>query len=484
LAVLYAEYSVRVIPAWDSAAVVILGRAIVQNHSIQYYDANNAQIGPYFNPHGFTVRSPSDPQPYCVFPPGTALIVALVYELTGGLNYLYLIPPVMNAVGLVAVAYLGYVLSGRWASIFAVILVGTSRVVTDFATELWSDGPSLGMLLMGIAFYANAAISQKKLSAFLSGLCLGLFILLKFVNAVFAVLVVVHMLVFINRRTNWIMAGLLGMGVLAGILGMLVYQAVAYGGPLVSAYEAWGQSRYGVPLFSLRYLFVQSPPPWNDFASNAIVAGLWKDMRWWSVLLLLGLSIDRRNPWRLLLALILLVNILVYSASVFAPRQSHNMRYMLPALAAGYIIVADVLARLMPKLRARAWQVAVAGFVSVICLGNFVARLPDLASRRQGMTDVVQNVANTAQSFPSNSVVLAYNTADLFILYSNLSVLNYRQIVASDIQTRNRIVSRAIYDLQCKGRPVYLVKDDDFMFKTIYSYLTYSPYADLSKLGV
>ena len=153
LTCLYVVYAERTPPPWDPSSLVIMARSLVQGGGIHYYDANNALIGPYFNPHGFDIRAPRDPQPYSVFPPGFPLILSVAY-LLGGPNRLYLVPPLFGVMTLGAAAYLGYIIGNRPGSILATILVGTSRVVATFTTSLWSDGPSLGLLLLALAGYA------------------------------------------------------------------------------------------------------------------------------------------------------------------------------------------------------------------------------------------------------------------------------------------------------------------------------------------
>ena len=448
--------------------MVVLGQSLAQNQSLQYLDANNTEIGPYFNPHGFDIRAPTDPQPYSTFPPGFSILVALIYKLNGSIELLYLVLTLLSVIGLAAVAYLGYVLSGRWGSLFAILLFGASHVVVTFSTSLWSDGPSLNLLLAGMALSIWAVRSKRRLAAVVAGICLGLFILFKFVNVVFVGLIVIGLVVFGKRDTRrvgwWLFPG-----IMVGVAGMLIYQATAYGSPWATAYQPWGQSLYNFPLFSPAYLFFRAPAPWSDISNSAILGGMLTDMHVWIALFVVGLMIDRKNPLRLLLALMVLVNVGLYAVSVFSPRQPINMRYLLPALAAAYILAASVLARLMQLLPARILRVGLVGLVSAICLGSLIfTTLPDLTQRNAGTALAIQQVEATAQTLPRHSVVLAYSLADSFILYGNLSVLNYRRVSAPNLNTRNMIVMQALDKMLCRGYSVYLVRDDDNLFNSIY----------------
>jgi hypothetical protein len=467
----YFAYSEKVVPPWDPSSMVLLAQSFAQNHGLQYVDANNSKVGPYFNPHGFNIRAPSDPQPFSAFPPGFSIALAPLYALTGSLDLLYLIPFVFSIIGLMSITYLGYVLSGRWGSLFAVLLVGTSHVIITFSTSLWADGPSLSLLLAGMAMSLWAISSNRRFVAVVAGLCLGLLILFKFVNVIFVVLFVVGLIFLKMKDANGVRFYLLP-GIVAGIVSMLVYQAGAYGSPLANAYQPWGQNFYAFPLFSLSYLLFRSPPPWSDISNSAIFSGLLTDMHIWIAAFIVGLLIDRKNPLRLLLALMFLANVGLYAVSVFTPRQFINMRYLLPALAAGYLLAADVLARLVRHCPTRVSQSALAGIVGVICLSNLVGiTVPALTQRNTDTTNAIQQVIATAQALPPHSVVLAYSLADSFILYGNLSVLNYRRVIAPNLQARNIIVLQAIDKLLCDGQSVNLVQDDAGQFNTIYSVL-------------
>lgn len=464
----YCSFAEREVPPWDPSSMVMLSKSLVETASIQYFDSNNVEIGPYFNPHGFEIRAPGDPQPYSVFLPGFSLILAAVYRVVG-LDWLYLAPPLLAGLGLCAAALLGYQLGQEWGSIFAVLLVGTSRAVVIFATSLWADGPSLALLLAGIALYVRAQKSGRSLLFVGSGLCLGLLVLTKFVNVVFVGLILMYHLVVTQGSKRAIGLSWLGLGVAPGVVGLLAYQAHAYGGILANAYQPWGQSLYDFPLFSLRYLFVKAPSPWNDISSQAIAPVLWRDMHIWLVLALAGLLLYRRRRLAWLLALVGCANIAIYAVSVFTPRPFINMRYLLPALAGGYLLAAAALAWIVAQLR---WKVA-RGFLSLVvalsCVGPLINNtLPELISRYTGTTNTVRVVQVTAQAFAPNSVVLAYNLADTFILYGERSVLNYRRIKAPDREARNQLVLAAIDRLLSSGRPVYLVKDDENLYGSLY----------------
>ena len=464
----YIFFAEREVPPWDPSSMVLLSKSLVASTTIQYFDINNAEIGPYFNPHGFDIRAPGDPQPYSVFPPGLTVVLAVAYKL-GGLHWLYLLSPLLTALGLGAAAYLGYQLGGAWASVFAVILMATSRVVTTFATSLWADGPSLAFLMLGLAFYVAACTSKRAPLFVLSGLCLGLVILSKFVNVVFVALILAYHLAVTRgyHRTSWL--AWLSLGLIPGIVGLLVYQTRAYGGAFASAYQPWGQSLYDFPMFSFRYLFDKSPMPWNDISSQAIVQGLLRDVHIWLFFVVIGLVVGHRRPLVWLFALIALANIAVYAVSVFTPRQFINMRYLLPALAAGYLLAAVALAWIVTRLRSKTAQAALVLSVVLFGFGSLIWQTaPELARRNTGTSNTVKLVQSTAQAIAPNSVVLAYNLADTFILYGNLSVLNYRRIKAPDPETRNQRVLDAIDRLLIIGKPVYLVKDDEILFGSIY----------------
>jgi 4-amino-4-deoxy-L-arabinose transferase-like glycosyltransferase len=465
---LFLAYSEKPVPPWDPSSMVLLTKALTESRGIQYVDANNAQIGPYFNPHGFDIRAPGDPQPYSTFPPGFSLMLAAAYGL-GGLRWLYLVPPLMNAVGMTAAAYLGYRIAGPLAGILAALLLGSSRVVATFATSLWSDGPSLDLLLLGLALYVAAIRSKRPGWFLLSGFCLGLLILTKFVNLAFVSLIVGYHLLSTRGRSRVTQLGWLALGLAPGLVALLTYQARAYGAPLASAYSPWGQALYPFALFSPKYLFVTAPPPWNDISSHAIAQGLLRDMHIWLPLAIAGLVLSRRCGLAWLLALLAIGNIAIYSMSVFTPRQFINMRYLLPALAMGYILAAVPLAWVVNRRPERAVRAVLLAIIVLLSVGGLARyTLPELVKRNRGTDDVVSLVITTSRALPAGSVVLAYSLADTFILYGNASVLNYRRVEASTRQARNQLVLEAIARLLRAGKSVYLVKDDDNLFASIF----------------
>jgi hypothetical protein len=464
----YLLFAEREVPPWDPSSMVILTENLSQGIGIQYQDAHNSQIGPYFNPHGFDTRSASDPNPYSIFPPGFSLLLVPAY-LLGGLTALYLVPPLLSSIALAAAAYLGWTLAGRWGAVFSVLLIGTSRVVATFATSLWSDGPSLVLLMLGLALYVTGQSARRNRWLFGSGIVFGLMISTKFVNIVYAGLV----LLFSCVRARWRQVILLGAGMLPGLCILLIYQAQAYGGPLTNAYQAWGHSLYDFPLFSIRYLFERAPLPWNDISSQAIAVGMLRDMSGWIALAFVGLTIRWRSPNHVMLAMVCALNIALYAVSVFTPRQFINMRYLLPALAVGYLFAAVALAWVLQRIRNMAMRVVLVSVVGIFCIGQlaFVVA-PELVQRNQGTAQHTRAVVKTAESFARAPVVLAYNTADTFILYGRVSVLNYRRVDAPSIAERNRLVIDAIEKLLAENTPVYLVQDDEILFRSIYTDLT------------
>jgi hypothetical protein len=120
-------------------------------------------------------------------------------------------------------------------------------------------------------------------------------------------------------------------------------------------------------------------------------------------------------------------------------------------------------------LRSKIAQTALVLLVVVFSISSLIHQtVPELISRNTGTSNTIKLVQSTAQAIAPNSVVLAYNLADTFILYGNRSVLNYRRIKAPDLVARNQLVLDAIDRLLLTGKPVYLVKDDEGLFGSIY----------------
>jgi hypothetical protein len=469
---LYFRQALTVILQYDSSDMVLQGRSMAQGHGFQFYDANNELIGPYFNSTAFTIHAPGDPQPYNVFPPGLGLLVAAFYKLGGALNQVYLIAPLCGILGLMAAAYLGYALNGRSASLLAVLLLGTSQLFVYYATSLWSDGPSVSLLLVGSALYWWAFQSKRWAYAILSGVVLSLFILLRYANFAFVLLILGHAVIFSRGRDRRTLIGGLLPGILLGGGFLMIYQWVSFGGPFTNAYQAWEKSYWDSgPLFSLSYLLVKTPRPWNTYTLNFIVETLWIDLRLWSLVALTGLVVYRRSSLKLLLASILLLTILIYGTSMFTSRFVPSARYMLPALAMAYLLAADALSRFLTNLPRPILRFALSVAVIGLCTVRIAQQLPALQAEYLDKTRYITAIQASSQNLPPNAVVLAYGSSGPLILYSNVSALNYRRLEAVDNTDRFHKVTQAVRDLLALDRPVYLIKDEEAWFNLAYQAL-------------
>ncbi len=474
-AVIYFGQALRVIAPWDPSDMIIQGRSLAQGHGFQYYDANNERIGPYFNSTGFVIHAPGDPQPYNVFPPGLGLIVAAWYKLGVTLDQVYLIAPLCGVLGLLGIAYVGYALNGCIASLAAVLLLGVSQTYVQYATSIWSDGPSVSLLLIGLAVYYRAFQTKRPVWAALSGLLLGLFILLRYANIVYVLLILGHAAVFSQGRERWTLIGWLLPGIMAGSGYLLFYQWQSYGGPFTNAYQAWGKPFWDSgPLFSLSYLIFKTPAPWNDYTLNFILEAFWLEMRLWVLVCLASLLINRHSSLKLLVALILLVTILIYGTSMFTTRRLPSERYLLPALGAAYLLTADVVSRLWYHAKWPSLRLGLGAAVLITSLAGLLQQLPALYDEYTGITQYVSSVKEMSQSLPVNSVVLAYGGSSTFILYGDVSALNYRRLEAADHGERIRKVTQAVQDLLSRGQSVYLFKDEEVWFNLIYPELEQS----------
>gem|GEM_PF-2555127 len=474
-AVLYFRQSLTVILQYDSSDMILQGRSMAQGHGFQFYDVNNELIGPYFNSTAFTIHAPGDPQPYNVFPPGLGLLVAVFYRLGGVLDQIYLIAPMCGVLGLMATAYLGYALNGRGASLLAVLLLGTSQLFVYYATSLWSDGPSVNLLLVGVALYWLAFQSKRWPYAILSGLVLGLFTLLRYANFAFVLLILAHAVVFSSGRDRRVLLAGLAPGVLLGGVFLIIFQWVSFGGPLTNAYQAWGKSYWDSgPLFSLSYLLVKTPRPWNTYTLNFIVETLWIDLRLWSLVALAGLVVYRRSSLKLLLAAMLLLTILIYGTSMFTSRFVPSARYMLPALAMAYLLAADALSRFLTSLPQPALRFGLGIAVAGLCVARLVQQLPALQAEYSDKTQYITAIQGSSRNLPADAVVLAYGASGPLILYGNVSALNYRRLEATDNEDRFRKVTQAVQDLLALDRPVYLIKDEEAWFNLAYQALEQS----------
>ncbi|HEV7734135.1 MAG TPA: glycosyltransferase family 39 protein [Candidatus Binatia bacterium] len=164
----------------------------------------------------------------------------------------------LTAAGAIAGAWaLGIVAGGIPGAIVAASIVAFSPLHARWSTTVMSDVPSS----CGVAWLAYAALVSLRrrrgpVAWALVGLGLGFLATIRMSNGLLVPPIVAMLIVARDRsrreRVTSIVA--LGLGTLAALLPLLVYQAYTFGGPLRTGYGFWA------PIVGFAWRFLRDPP--------------------------------------------------------------------------------------------------------------------------------------------------------------------------------------------------------------------------------
>jgi len=481
-ALLFVRYTQTVAPGWDSLAYKVAGERLAAGQDFSYCHPYNAQIGPYFTLSGFNVQAGDDACLYLNYPIGFPLLLAAAQRLFGSLgleqsaSVAWYVPALSATVELVAVFGIGSVLFGRWAGLWSAVVLAFAPTRLVFGTSLWSDLPGVAALTCGLALYLWAERTTRArlrwAGAGVAGIMVVLGLFTRYANGVMLLPWVAYVLLSQKRAAardavNWIF----GAVVLAGVVGILLFNRSYYGGYLSTPYgpeHGW----YAWPAFSLRYAFGESPVGGQSMPATART--IWSNFAW--LLLPAAWGVVRmRAPQRALLLGSVLVAGGLYSCYAFPP-QGVNARFLLPAfpfigLSAGYGLWC-VPGVLQPHRRetggAGLWRVLGVVVIGLVMLVPLPGHLRDIAARNAGDAAYVGDVKQLVADTDSDAVFLAYGTNDAIAYYGQRMTLFYRRIPPFDPATDTyrwdelepRLVE-AVERLLEQGEPVYYVQDSD-----------------------
>src|SRR5690606_16642478 len=114
-----------------------------------------------FSPFAFQIKRPENARLYLGFPPGFPLLLALPGMVTGVLETIHYVVPLLSAVGLLLTYYLGkWLVKNEWIALLGAGIVAFMPIYWRFGTEAWSEIPSMVFVLVGIIFYLWAQDEQ------------------------------------------------------------------------------------------------------------------------------------------------------------------------------------------------------------------------------------------------------------------------------------------------------------------------------------
>ena len=307
-------------------------RQLTDGQGLSYVDSHNRIGAQYYTLHSFKVFHPNQANRFFDYPPGLPALASLTTFLFQSQDVTSPFIPLTAALAILALYAFSLVVVGPRVAWWAGLVLLANPTFLANATSIWSETLSAGLILLGIVGYLAAARYLVKpwprvLVSVVAGIALGFAFFTRFTNltVVPAVLVLVAMTRSGARpRSDWSTTWPYLATIAAGVIAVLGFNTLYYGGPVTTAYSplhGW----YTQPPFSLSYAFGPS------FAGGRCVPALLQTVgRDFGLLLafaLVGLLVSRNG---LKIGLIVLIGCLVlpYTIYLFAP-QGVNKRFLL-----------------------------------------------------------------------------------------------------------------------------------------------------------
>lgn len=460
---MYATHTQVGASGWDPLAYKYAGEQLATGQPFAYCHPYNVDIGPYFTMAGFNVQANDSACLFLNYPPGFPLLLAVVQYIFSSPDAAWYVPAVSATFGLLGVFAIGRALFDRWVGLLATIILAFTPTYLTFGTSLWSDVPGVVAMLGGLALYLWMwrvhSTELRWTLAVISGALVVQGLFTRYVNVLMLVPWIAYVLfsqkwLAFKRAPNWVF----GTVVLAGVVGILLFNRRYYGGYLSTPYSpehGW----YTWPAFSLRYVLGESPVGKSSLL--AVARTVWDNFSWLLVLAGWGIA-HMRGPQRVLTLGSVLIFAVLYAGYAF-PAQGINARFLLPlfpyvSLAAGFGLCTAVSNRWLGW-----WRGVGAVLVLVVLIVPLPGRLRGLVERNISTVSYVESVKRLVENSEPDAVFLAYNCNDAIAYYGRRTTLFYRRIPLSESDTGQRSIESplvaSVYRLLEKGISVYYVKD-------------------------
>lgn len=453
----------------DSIGYLYAAQSIASGHGPVYEDANNALAGQYFSLYAFQIRRANTDALYLGFPPGLSMLLALPLLLNP--DWVLGVIPGTVLLCLVCVGIIAWLLTKSvWGTLWALLIIGVTPGLWYFGTAFWSELPSAALVTAALALYVNSHISTlhkrtETICIALAGALLAYGVFIRYTNlVVLFVFLAADALVLFRQRNKlsshwplWVISG-------AVMVLVLLFNQIYYGDWTRTSYSA-AHGWYPYPAFSLHYAFSSSFI--DGYSLRRGMETLWHNFGVFLPFALLGWLRSGRSGG--ILAGISLSVFALHAVYAFAP-VGVNARFLLltfPMIAIGASVGIVVVLRkltLIPRLVLSLALVAVAVWTLPTTLQASIDR--NLAGTHQ-----IALIESIAAATPSDAVLMSYPLNDLFAVYGNRSVFNYRRVLVSDPIQQRYLVDEAvptiistITTLLEHERPVYFVENqNDFI---------------------
>lgn len=452
----------------DTAGYEFAARQLTAGNGLAFDDPHNALVGKFFSPFAFQIKHPDDSRLYLGFPPGFPLLLALSGIVTGSIETIHYVVPVLAIIGLLLTFVLGtWLVKNQWVALLSVAILALMPIYWRFGTEAWSEVPAMVFVLAGTIFYFSARSEDgseraKMGYAILAGIALVFSLFIRYANITFLLSIGLAELLLSPRELlkpskKWLFYGVL----VAGLFGILAFNHFYYGGIRLTSYSpenGW----YNFPPFSLQYAFGASPV--NGFSLREAGKSLWENFS----LLLLFMPVGwwaLPRSFRPIVLFSIVGSIGLYAIYAFAPA-GINSRFLIPVFPFLAILAAQGIRALLVKLGDYRLQGAVVLIVFMGLAWHLYPEIVSLRDQKTGLETAVSHIKSTMALTEANAVMMTYGWVDHIAYYGNRSVLNYRRIPQYDpVQDKYRFdlfepcLVYAIDTLLLSGTPVYFHED-------------------------
>ena len=337
------------------------------------------------------------------YPPGLAVLVALVYRLWG-YEAAVLINPTLAVLGLLGMFLLGRQALGPWWGVMGALALGLTPDYTRHALQSDSHMAVTALLIWGMWLLWRWHEGGRWPNLFGAGIVLGAIPTVRYPEALFALGVGALLLLHCRRQPRrWPHVAIGLLGALLPLGPLLLRNQLAFGAFWRTAYSLTHE---------------QTGFSWNSFQAHAgdYLQALTAD----GVGLFFGLGLVgmtlmwfRRDlrPWAAFLTLTVVPITLLYMAYYWAPgrfgREAAAMRFLLPTFPCYYLAAMGLLQALSATLPTRA--VVTAATVMLAChaalgIADIVAGAARQSYSRRALATLTRALHN---HLPSNAVIIS-----------------------------------------------------------------------------
>jgi hypothetical protein len=338
---------------------------------------------------------------YPKYPIGLSFLYAIPIWIFGnthgglGYQYAFLVSPIGAGLSVLGMYFLTRQFAGVFASLSAMLLMGSSQLLLTLANNPNSHASCLAFVVWGVFFLVRFWQTASAWRGVLGGFLLGFAVTIRYTEGLLGLLIAIVVLSMIHWRNwrSWLRASWPAVGWVIPVGYLVIFNLVAMGTP--TGYDTTNESKPG-SAFTVEHMHEN----WEKLIRQVHDSGLFFAVP----IGLLGMFLAWRSGWRraAILWAWLLPGALVYMSYYWAPdRGVSYLRFfltLLPPLAIGVAIIFDAISR---QQNTKRWvaTIACAGVLAMACglsLYRTVAGLEDGQPSAFALENMQRSQANLA----------------------------------------------------------------------------------------